>query len=376
MRVVVAQYEGIDATPVLPLAAGCLVAAARIDPELAGVDFSIALERLPIARAVEALARPDVLGLSLYPWNAAYGLAVARAARESSPDCLIVAGGPSVPRRPERARRFLAEHPAIDVLVFGEGEITFRELLRARLQGATLDHIPGIAFRATESAPHFTAPPGRVNDFTVTASPYLDGTFDDAHRARPVPLQHGPLRNQSRLPVLLHLLRLVAYKEGGRIPARARPCGTRLGRRHGFSHLMLADANFGIRPRDTAIARRLVDLKSAPARRASFYFYLTKNNHGRNLETIEILQSGGIGTWVGLAVQDFDDDVLEAVKRDNIQTGEAMKLRGICGERGIPTFNELILRSPRADIQFVRRAPSPPRCPRSRVTISCSSFAA
>ena len=166
MRVVVSQFEGIDATPVLPLAAGCLVAAARVDPELGGAArLSIALERQPIERAVAAYDDPAVLGFSLYPWNTAYSLAVAAAARVAYPGCLIVAGGPSVPRRPERARRFLDDHPAVDALVFAEGELTFRELLRAHLHGAALDAIPGIALRRGPGrAEHqLTAPPGRSN---------------------------------------------------------------------------------------------------------------------------------------------------------------------------------------------------------------------
>ncbi|HTM18946.1 MAG TPA: cobalamin-dependent protein, partial [Kofleriaceae bacterium] len=127
MRVIVSQFEGIDATPVLPLAAGCLVATARADAALAGTEFAIALERQAIDRVVAGWQAPDLIGLSLYPWNAAYSLAVAAAARAAFPDALIVAGGPAVPRRPERARRFLDEHPGLDVLVFAEGELTFRE---------------------------------------------------------------------------------------------------------------------------------------------------------------------------------------------------------------------------------------------------------
>jgi hypothetical protein len=77
------------------------------------------------------------------------------------------------------------------------------------------------------------------------------------------------------------------------------------------------------------------------------FFYLTKNNHRRNLGTIDILHAAGISCCVGLAVQDFDEGVLEAVRRDNIQSGESVILRDICGERGIPTHNELILGLPR-----------------------------
>lgn len=364
MRVVVSQYEGIDATPVLPLAAGCLVAAARVDPELALFDYSIVLVRRAIAEAVAELGRPDVLGLSLYPWNAAYSLAVAAAARAANPDCLIVAGGPSVPRRPERAGRFLDEHPAIDILAFGEGEITFREILREQNHSRIFEHVQGIAIRGV---PHrFTAPPGRVTDFAPTASPYLDGTFDELIERYRDRFSMALCETNRGCPFSCTFCDWSLTKKVVEFPLDRVHAELDWVVARGFSHVMLADANFGIRPRDTGIARRLVELRKETGRPATFYFYLTKNNHGRNLETIEILQAGGIGTWVGLAVQDFDDDVLEAVKRDKIQTGEAMKLRDICGQRGIPTFNELILGLPgqtyRSFVQTIATAmPALPR---------------
>ena len=345
MRVTVTQYEGIEATPVLPLAAGCLVAAARMDPSLGGVSFAIALVRRAIAGAVADLGQPEVLGLSLYPWNAAYTLAVATEARAANPECLIVAGGPSVPRRPERVRRFLDDHPAIDVVVFGEGELTFRALLRAHRGLAGFETIPGIAFR-DRGEYRTTDAPERVLDFSVTASPYLDGTFDELYERHRSRFSMALCETNRGCPFSCTFCDWSLTKRVVEFPLERVHAELDWVAAHGFSHVMLADANFGIRPRDTSIARRLVELRGSTGLPNSFYFYLTKNNHGRNLETIEILQSGGIGTWVGLAVQDFDDGVLEAVKRDNIQTGESMKLREICGERGIPTFNELILGLP------------------------------
>lgn len=349
MRVVVSQFEGIDATPVLPLAAGCLVASARLDPELAqAARFSIALERRAIERVVAGYDRPDVLGFSLYPWNAAYSLAVAAAARIAYPEALIVAGGPSVPRRPERARTFLADHPALDVLVFAEGEPAFRALLRGHLRGAALDDIPGIALGATRGReqPLFSAPPGRVFDFAAAASPFLDGTFDELlerHRDR---FSMAILETNRGCPFSCTFCDWSLTKHVVELPLERVHAELEWIAAHGFRHIMMADANFGIRPRDTAIARHLAALRARTGAPSSFYFYLTKNDHARNLETIEILQQADIGCWVGLAVQDFDDAVLEAVKRDNIQTGESLALRRICGERGIPTFNELILGLP------------------------------
>ena len=109
MKVVVSQFEGIDNTPGLPLAAGCIVAAAKQAPALSAARFSIHVQRQAIDRAVAAYGAPDVLGFSLYPWNAAYSLDVARAARRR-PSRLSRRGrrpvgpaasglGPAVPRR-------------------------------------------------------------------------------------------------------------------------------------------------------------------------------------------------------------------------------------------------------------------------------------
>jgi radical SAM superfamily enzyme YgiQ (UPF0313 family) len=346
MNVVVSQFEGVDTTPGLPLAAGCLVASARADPRLAGVRFSIEVDRGPIDSAAARYEGPDVLGFSLYPWNAVYSLEVARAARRVRPDSLIVAGGPSVPRRPDSARRFLAEHGELDVAVFSEGELAFRELLAAHLRGADLADVGGIAYRR-DGGVVLTAPPERIRDLGETASPYLDGTFDELVAAGRARFTMALVETNRGCPFTCtfcdwSLTRHVVEFPLDRVEAELDWIAA-----HGFGHVCICDANFGIRPRDHDIARYLAGKKAETGDPTYCYFYLTKNNAGRNLGTIEILHEAGIGCCVGLAVQDFDEDVLEAVRRDNIQSGESMQLRDVCAERGIPTHNELIFGLPR-----------------------------
>jgi radical SAM superfamily enzyme YgiQ (UPF0313 family) len=221
------------------------VSAARTDPALAGTSFDIAAIRQPLDRAVATLAAPDVLGVSLYPWNAAYSLAVAAAARRAHPDLRIVAGGPSVPRRPDAARRFLDEHPAVDALVFSECELTFRALLGAWRRGESLDGIGGIAFRR-DGAHAFTAP-ARLLDLDALPSPYLDGTFDellDRHRAH---FWIAACETNRGCPFSCtfcdwSLTRNVVELPLARVEAELTWIAT-----HGFGHLLITDANFGIR---------------------------------------------------------------------------------------------------------------------------------
>lgn len=342
MRVVLCQFEGIEATPVLPLAAGLLVSAARAAD--LGCDLDIAVARGPIDAVVAELGAVDVAGFSLYPWNTVYALAVAAAVKAARPSARIVVGGPCVPRRPEAARAFLDAHPYVDVMGLSEGEVSFVKLLRAFRDGGPLDDIAGLAFRG---APHVvTAPPERVTTFSATASPFLDGTFDALfarHRGR---FAMALCETNRGCPYSCTFCDWSLTKKIVDVPIERVIAEIDWVIDHGLQHMMLADANFGIRPRDGDIVRHVARLRRDRGAPKSFYWYLTKNNAQRNLETIEVLHDAGIATWVGLAVQDFDDEVLAAVKRDVIQTKQSLALRDACAARDIPTFNELILGLP------------------------------
>jgi radical SAM superfamily enzyme YgiQ (UPF0313 family) len=355
VKVVLSQFQGIDNTPGLPLAAGCLVASARADPRLEGVRFSIEVDRGTIEPLVDSYDAPNVLGFSLYPWNAVYSLAVARAARAAWPECLIVAGGPSVPRRPESVRRFLVEHEQVDVIVLSEGELAFRELLERRLRGSLLADVGGIAYR-NDGEVTLTEPPARIRELTATASPYLDGTFDELIADRPGRFAMALVETNRGCPFTCTFCDWSLTRHVVEFPLERVEAELDWIAAHGFGHVCICDANFGIRRRDHDIARYLADRRRESGSPGYCYFYLTKNDHRRNLGTIEILHAAGIGCCVGLAVQDFDDDVLAAVKRDNIQSGESNALRDICAERGIPTHNELIFGLPRQTFESFGRS--------------------
>lgn len=335
----------------LPLAAGLLVATARATPGLAAVDFGIEVKRRSVEVAAERMAGAAVVGFSLYTWNQRYSLAVAAALRARSPSTLVVVGGPSVPRREPELEAFLVANPAVGLAVLGEGELAFREICERVLAGASARGVAGAAWleagRAVRAA---TRDRLKFEGFSATASPYLDGTFDELVESGEVevPVVSAVFETNRGCPFscsfcdwgqatesrvnelpLERVLGELAWAARARVP-----------------YVYLVDANFGIRKRDPGIIAHIAELKAQTGAPRFVYFHLTKNANARNLRTVELLQEAGIESQVSLSMQDFDRRVLRAIRRDNIDPADALTLRERCHERGLPTSNELLLGLP------------------------------
>lgn len=357
MRVVIGQYDGPATMRALPLAAGLLVSAVRSDEALGGeCDLHIRTSRLEPSRATSRIGRADVLGLSCYTWNVRYSLAVAAEVKRARPGCVVVAGGPSVPRRPGEARDFLAARPQLDVLVFGEGERTFRAILHRVIGGRSLDDVPSLAIRGPDGVPRLTAPGERLRDFSGLGSPYLDGTFDRYLLDRGM-VQAAIVETNRGCPFACTFCdwgqavhTRVNELPLDRVAAEIEWVGQR-----GIGYLYIVDANFGIRPRDEALARHVGEVRSRHGAPAFCFFHLTKNATAKNLRTVELLREAGVGSQMALSMQAFDDGVLAAIKRSNIKLERSLDLREHCHRLGIPTVNELILGLPAQTLaSFVR----------------------
>jgi radical SAM superfamily enzyme YgiQ (UPF0313 family) len=108
----------------LPVGVGSLVAVLRN----AGVTAMAAnFAGLPFDEIREILTaqRPDLLGISVMTHNRHDSVRLADMAKELNPACCVVFGGPHATHR---SREILADYPAVDVVVRGEGEATLREL--------------------------------------------------------------------------------------------------------------------------------------------------------------------------------------------------------------------------------------------------------
>lgn len=104
------------------------------------------LAALPWTEVESALGRlrADIYGLSCNTANRRGVAATAEAIRRHHPKAQVVVGGPHASALPVE---MLEHHPAIDAVVVGEGEATFRELCERLADGRSWAGLPGAVVR-------------------------------------------------------------------------------------------------------------------------------------------------------------------------------------------------------------------------------------
>lgn len=144
-----AVLVSVDCFDIPDLAGTCLRDWARRDPGLAGVEVELSpfTKRDEPADAARRLAErdPGLVGFTCYLWNISRVLDIARELKVLRPATKVVLGGPEPAPIPERV---LAANPQVDFVATGEGEETFRLLLRSVfLADRPVSAVPGLAYR-------------------------------------------------------------------------------------------------------------------------------------------------------------------------------------------------------------------------------------
>src|SRR5687768_6753584 len=121
--------------------------AGNLDPHHDVAVADLILAQSSVRHTVERLIeqqRPDLVGLSVMTFQRATARRVIALVRTLVPDVRIVVGGYDPSLAPEA---WTDPALGVDVIVRGEGEVTFRELLRALEYGRTPNEVPGLWFR-------------------------------------------------------------------------------------------------------------------------------------------------------------------------------------------------------------------------------------
>ena len=119
-----------------------------------------------------AAFKPDVVGISMnYTFGAQDAFDTAATVKQgANPTTRLVVGGAHA----TLAHRQVAEHPAVDIVVRGEGEVTFQELCRALYDGNDIGDVAGITYRSNGSV---KTNPNRIPISDLDTLPIPDRSF-------------------------------------------------------------------------------------------------------------------------------------------------------------------------------------------------------
>jgi radical SAM superfamily enzyme YgiQ (UPF0313 family) len=326
---------------------GYLEAAARLDP-IVGERYEFhrhVLFQEPgrsgaiCAQLLERIEEPAVVALTVYFWNRAVSLQAVAAIKQRWPQCTVVVGGNDVSYQ---AAALFSEAPQVDVLVHGEGELRFAALLRALLEGTDLGAISGITYRGPDGLIE-TPPAPRIADLDEVPSPLLSGVY-------------GPEDLADSSMIVYETNRGCPYScafcyWGGATNSRVRrfpmeriEAELEMIVRHVApgTVLFIADANFGLYPRDEDIADHLIRLCQRYDKRLMVMTNWAKKTSDRVLEIATKLYRAGLTGAITLSAQSFDQTVLDIAHRSNIRLEQYRRLQSLFLERGIPTYTDLI----------------------------------
>lgn len=326
----------------LPYTAGVIVANAwrnkKVSDSYEFRDFIFI--RMNVEAVVEEMDNPAVVGFSNYCWNTEYNLALAGEIKKKYPDCITVFGGHNIPQNTD----FLEEHPEVDYLCFGEGEVTFGSLLAALAEGNP-ESVSNIAFRKDGKVFLSKEELICMPDY---ASPYLDGWFDKVLEKYPHIEFNTILETSRGCP------HHCSYCDWGPLSSKTRffPLEKILAEidwigRNGIRFVWGADANFGIGKNDLEIADALVAAKEKYGYPERVRINYSKGNSERVREIVRRFNRKGIDReGATISLQSLSPFVLENINRKNMSLESFRKHFSLYNEEKLQVYSELILGLP------------------------------
>lgn len=325
-----------------PYAAGALVSYARSFKDIKeAYEFKKCfIKREKPSLVLKQIEAPFMVAFSTYMWNFEYNKVLARLVKEAYPECKIVFGGPQI--SPNSS--FLEKYSFIDVLMYSEGEVPFRDLLRAYNQSNDLNSVNNISWRNGEAIINTPIVVAEEFDFP---SPYQTGFFDMIVKENP-DIDFTPLIETNR-----GCPNKCTYCSWGTQGAKVRTFplervffDLEWTSKNQKEFVGFTDANFGILPRDEVITDKIIELNHKHGYPKKFQVSYSKNSDERVFRITQKLNQSGMDKGVTLSFQSMSPVVQANIGRSNMYIEHFEKLLAKYSEAGIPTYTDLILGLP------------------------------
>lgn len=326
----------------LPYAAGTVTAYAFQNTD---IKANYSLKKIQFLRedpdkCVQAADKPFIIGFSTYVWNFEYNTVLARKFKEAYPECIILFGGHHV--TPGGA--LLEQYSFIDILVHGEGEEPFKQVLLSYIGKNSLLDTPNISFRHNGAIYNTLFQEYTSCDYP---SPYLEGYFDSFFE------DYSDLSFELMFETNRGCAFNCSYCDWGSLRTKIRcfPLERIFSEfdwacRNKIEFFGCADANFGILARDEEIVDHLVKLKKSTGYPQKFQTSYAKNNSERIFNIGKKLDENNMNKGVTLAFQTLSPVASKNVGRTNVSMEHYTELMRLYNAANIPTYTELILGLP------------------------------
>ena len=302
----------------------------------------------------ERIKNPSIVGFSCFSWNWSFNKELAKRVKEKYPKCLIVFGGKEPPNEQwlEQNPDWYKSYPYLDVIVHGEGELTFEEILTESLKdNPNYLSISGCSF-ITNDGHMTTLPRNRIVDLSQSPSPYLSGVFDEVYekykkegfifsavletcRGCPYSCTFCEIGDSYFTKVKQQPLQQV-FDEIEWIGSR------------GIDYIDDANSNFGLYyDRDMEIAKWLVHCNEKYDNPQTYRVDWAKSKAEKLFNIAKVLHDGGLHRGMTLALQSMNEPTLKSIKRKNLVGDSDMKrITKLYEDAGISTYVEIILGLP------------------------------
>ncbi|MEO6084597.1 MAG: KedN5 family methylcobalamin-dependent radical SAM C-methyltransferase [Umezawaea sp.] len=338
----------------MPLVSGYLKATALQDEGIAAnsdiriCNFDGGTTLFGMANSLFQDGAPDVIAFSVLGWNYREFGALAETFKQLNPNGWVVFGGNHVSQQSQRVFR---EHPSVDVVVNGEGEFTFSDLLRARLAERSvhaLHDVQGISFVDDAGKVVDTPDRPRIDDLDLIPSPFLTGVIPMADENGKFPYDVALLETNRGCPYKCSF----CYW-GGAVGQRVRAFSRErlrqeieLFAQHKVHTLVLCDANFGMMPIDLEFVQDVIAAKARYGFPKSIETSWAKNKSKVFFEMVRRMKDAGLHSSFTLALQTLDESTLDLMNRRNMKVNDWESLAEWLAKEGMDCYAELIWGAP------------------------------
>jgi tRNA A37 methylthiotransferase MiaB len=301
--------------------------------------------REAIEETAQRLAKNDIIASSVYVWNHRYNYALCKRIKEINPNVLIVIGGPEPAITDPK---LFLDNPWMDLVVCYEGEITFKRLLQ-HYHNKDWESVPGLLINQNGEAVK-TQDSERIEELGDVPSPYLAGIFDDLIAKHPEITWQGTLETNRGCPYACTFCDWgsLTYNKVKKFGLERVYAELEWMARRNFDWISITDANFGMFPeRDGLIADKIIECQEKYGSPRTFSVAWAKNQKKEVIDIVKkLLDSKGFNQGLTLSVQSLDLDVLENIRRKNMEMNKLEEVFSLCDQRNIPAYTELILGLP------------------------------